>query len=603
MIHRSALRAFFLLGILLASALSHASLFERFGQSQPSFLPVDRAFPFTTAVDEHELVVRFETHKGYYLYQHRLFLQQETEQFWPSYRSQAGIEKYDEAFGDIVAYYGSLEVRFDLRELNAGDYMLNHQGCADAGLCYPPQREPLTLSDEQHRALNTLATPSAQDRVDTSTRAANDVDRSTGIGSSWFSERSWWAVVGLFFLLGLGLTFTPCVLPMVPILTSVVLGQNNTSPRRGFMLSSVYVLGMALTYAAAGLLVGLLGAGANIQIWLQTPWVLSLFAALFVALSLSMFGLYELQLPARLRERLQRANHDQQGGQYGSVLIMGILSALVVSPCVSAPLAGALVYLSTTGDALLGGSALLALGLGMGAPLIVLGTTGASILPKSGQWMVQVKVFFGVMLLGVAIWLLDRILPGTVTLFLWAILALAYGTQLGALEPAATPMQRLGKATGLVLLIYGAAALLGTLQGQTNPLQPLTVGSPSLATATTSPFFKTDRVDDVRNIIATSQQPVMVDLYADWCISCVIMEREIFAQADVQQALSHVTWVKLDVTANRAEHIDFMRENAVFGPPTILFFDRASELNEARIIGEVDKAAFLANAMRHLPAP
>lgn len=593
MTHRFAAHAFFILCILTVSWHSHANLFERFGQSQPSFLPVEQAFPYTMDMDGHELVVRFNTHKGYYLYQHRLFIQQDTEQHWPVYRSQEGIEKFDEAFGDVIAYYGPLDVRFDLRALNAGNYTLHHQGCADAGLCYPPQREVMTLSAEEIATLNTL----------TSTNNATTTARESNTTStSWFSERSWWAVVGIFFLLGLGLTFTPCVLPMVPILTSVVLGQSNTSPRRGFMLSTVYVLGMALTYAAAGLLVGLLGAGANIQIWLQTPWVLALFAALFVALSLSMFGLYELQLPARLRERLQRANQDQQGGQYGSVFIMGVLSALVVSPCVSAPLAGALVYLSTTGDALLGGSALLALGLGMGAPLIVLGTTGASILPKSGQWMVQVKVFFGVMLLGVAIWLLDRVLPGTITLLLWAVLAITYGTQLGALEAAHNGLQRLSKALGLILLIYGAAALLGALQGQTNPLQPLSMSSQAVNTSTPSPFFKTDSVAEVRAAIANSQQPVMVDLYADWCISCVIMDREIFAQADVQQALSHVAWIKLDVTANRPEHIDFMRENAVFGPPTILFFDQGNELNDARIIGEVDKATFLANSKRHLPS-
>lgn len=597
MTHRLSIRAFFLFSILLLSWHSHASLFERFGQSQPSFLPVEQAFPFSTDIDGHELVVRFETNKGYYLYQHRLFLQQDTEQFWPVYRSQEGIEKFDEAFGDVIAYYGPLEVRFDLRALSIGSYTLHHQGCADAGLCYPPQREVFTLTAEQATALNTAA---SSDATNTNTATAAN---STNTNSSWFNELSWWAVVGIFFLLGIGLTFTPCVLPMVPILTSVVLGQTNTSPRRGFMLSTVYVLGMALTYAAAGLLVGLLGAGANIQIWLQTPWVLSLFAALFVALSLSMFGLYELQLPAPLRERLQRANQDQQGGQYGSVFIMGVLSALVVSPCVSAPLAGALVYLSTTGDALLGGSALLALGLGMGAPLIVLGTTGASVLPKSGQWMVQVKVFFGVMLLGVAIWLLDRVLPGHISLLLWGILAIAYGTQLGALEAASSGLQRLSKALGLILLIYGAAALIGALQGQTNPLQPLSMNSPAASASSPSPFFKTDSVAEVRAAIANSQQPVMVDLYADWCISCVIMDREIFAQTDVQQALSHVSWIKLDVTANRSEHIDFMRENAVFGPPTILFFKQGMELNEARIIGEVDKATFLANSTRHLPAP
>lgn len=562
------------------------------GKSEPEFLPVEQAFPLTTSLADGQLLARWDSADGYYLYQHRIFLQQGDTRLEPVSFSLPGIEKDDEAFGRVTAFYGQLDVRFDLGNLQPGEVILHHQGCADAGLCYPPQRQRLTLTaaDLQGQALP----PASDSATSPATAPASD---------NWFSGRSALAVIGVFFLLGLGLTFTPCVLPMVPILTSVVLGQQQNSPRRGFLLSSVYVLGMALTYAAAGLTVGLLGAGANIQAWMQTPWVLILFAALFVLLALAMFGLYELQLPAALRNRLNSISQQQQGGRYLSVFIIGVLSALVVSPCVSAPLAGALVYLSTTGDAALGGLALLALGLGMGAPLIVLGTTGASFLPKAGQWMNQIKVFFGVLLLGVAIWLLERILPGNLSLLLWALLALVYGIVLGALEPAASAAQRLVKGLGWVLLVYGVLAFTGVLMGNNNPLQPLqpvTGGTDNrVSVSASTPFYKTDSVAELEQRIATAPGLVMLDMYADWCISCKVMEKEIFSQPDVQAQLADALWLKLDVTDNRAEHIAFMQKHAIFGPPTILFFRQNQEVQPGRLVGETDKDGFLAHLRRH----
>ena len=578
---------------LLFSVSTQANLLgSLLGKSEPEFLPVEQAFPLTTSLADGQLLARWDSADGYYLYQHRIFLQQGDTRLEPVYFSLPGIEKDDEAFGRVTAFYGQLDVPFDLQGLQPGEVVLHHQGCADAGLCYPPQRQRLTLTaaDLQGQALP----PASDSATSPATAPASD---------NWFSGRSALAVIGVFFLLGLGLTFTPCVLPMVPILTSVVLGQQQNSPRRGFLLSSVYVLGMALTYAAAGLTVGLLGAGANIQAWMQTPWVLILFAALFVLLALAMFGLYELQLPAALRNRLNSISQQQQGGRYLNVFIIGVLSALIVSPCVSAPLAGALVYLSTTGDAALGGLALLALGLGMGAPLIVLGTTGASLLPKAGQWMNQIKVFFGVLLLGVAIWLLERILPGNLSLLLWALLALVYGIVLGALEPAASAAQRLVKGLGWVLLVYGVLAFTGVLMGNNNPLQPLqpvTGGTDNRVSASAStPFYKTDSVAELEQRIATAPGLVMLDMYADWCISCKVMEKEIFSQPDVQAQLADALWLKLDVTDNRAEHIAFMQKHAIFGPPTILFFRQNQEVQPGRLVGETDKDGFLAHLRRH----
>ncbi|HUH57185.1 MAG TPA: protein-disulfide reductase DsbD domain-containing protein, partial [Pseudomonadales bacterium] len=288
---------------------------------KPKFLPVEQAFPLSASVEQQQLIATFSANKDYYLYKHRLYIEQAGEKREPYQLSQPGIEKEDEYFGQITAFYGRLEARFDLSGLAEGTVTLHHQGCAEAGLCYPPQTKTFELTADNVKALETTAT----------TIAANNSIDSDAIQHSWFDGKSWWAIAGIFFALGLGLTFTPCVLPMVPILTSVVLGQGTESGKRGFLLSTTYVIGMALTYAAAGVLMGLLGAGANVQMWLQTPWVLIVFAVLFALLALSMFGLFELQLPAGIRNKLNNISSRQQGGKWAGVFIMGMLSALIVS--------------------------------------------------------------------------------------------------------------------------------------------------------------------------------------------------------------------------------------------------------------------------------
>ncbi len=587
MLRRWSVRVLILLQLTLLSAFSQASLLDSLMGSKPKFLPADQAFPLAASVEQQQLIATFNSGKDYYLYKHRLFIEQAGEKREPFQLSQAGIEKEDEYFGEITAFYGPLEARFDLSGLAEGTVTLHHQGCAEAGLCYPPQTKTFELTADHIKALK-------QPPIANSSSVAKPIKAE----HSWFDGKSWWAIAGIFFVLGLGLTFTPCVLPMVPILTSVVLGQGTESGKRGFLLSTTYVLGMALTYAAAGVLMGLLGAGANVQMWLQTPWVLIVFAVLFAVLALSMFGLFELQLPSGLRNRLNNISSRQQGGKWVGVFVMGMLSALIVSPCISAPLAAALVYISSTGDAALGGMALLALGLGMGAPLIALGTTGASVLPKAGAWMEQIKIFFGVILLAVAIWLLARILPATLSLTLWALLAIVYALVLGALEPASSLMQRFIKGIAWVVLVYGILALAGALMGNSNPLQPLTfnVGqiTNSSSSKNSSPFFRTDSVAELEQQINSAPGLVMVDLYADWCISCKIMEKEIFEQADIQQTLSNVRWLQLDVTFNNPDHLAFMQQLKIFGPPTILFFDQGEEITNKRIVGEVSKAEFIA---------
>lgn len=604
--------SFFLL-LLLNFSSAQANLLDRLIQSEPKFLPVEEAFPYQIEQRGNILTVIWESAEDYYLYHHTIELKQGRQAFTEANFSKDGIEKHDEAFGDVLVYYDTLEVDFNLNQLPANTpTLLGFQGCAEAGLCYPPQKIDLDINWAE------VANSSADSPINSSsiTKVPASIDLTTTesatTSDSWIEGKSWLSVVGLFFILGLGLTFTPCVLPMVPILTSIVVGQKKHTPAKGFVLSTTYVLGMAITYAIAGVTVGLLGAGANIQAWMQTPWILTVFAIMFVGLSLSMFGLYELQLPSGLRNRLNNLNQKQKGGSLISVFLMGVLSALVVSPCVSAPLAGALVYLSTTGDAWLGGSALLALGLGMGTPLIILGTSGASMMPKAGGWMDQIKVFFGILLIGVAIWLLSRFLDATLVLAMWGILAIVYAIYLGAIEPlehsleeSPSGIKRTIKGISFVVLVYGVIALMGALQGNDDPMKPLAnnnsiqvMGNQSNTHTNASPFEnianKTQLDAAIKNHLAANPNgAVMLDYYADWCIACKVMEKEVFHHSDVQQHWPDLLWLQIDVTDQTPEQIELMTHFNLFGPPSMLFFSANGEQDKLRIIGEMNKSEFV----------
>jgi thiol:disulfide interchange protein DsbD len=588
--------SFFLL--LLSINSVQAGVLDSLTESQPKFLPVGEAFPYQVDQQGSDLSVIWDTVDEYYLYRKKILLKQDNIKHPANGFSEEGILKHDEAFGEVIVFYGQTEATFDLRKLNTGQpVQLRFQGCADAGLCYPPQK--IDLDIDWNAVTNT---PTVAMQTDSNSSNNRSSESSTSEGN-WFEGRSWLSIVGIFFLLGLGLTFTPCVLPMVPILTSIVVGQEKHTPAKGFVLSTTYVLGMAITYAVAGVTVGLLGAGANISNWMQTPWVLSIFAALFLVLSLSMFGLYELQLPSKLRNRLNDINQKQKGGNLFGVFLMGVLSALVVSPCVSAPLAGALVYLSTTGDAWLGGSALLALGLGMGAPLIALGTTGASFLPKAGGWMDTVKAFFGVLLIGVAIWLLSRFLDATLILVFWALLAIIYAVTLGALDKADSGKKNVVRGFALALLVYGIVALIGALQGNDDPLNPISVGQYSQTESAQqhlaeSPFQNINnqrQLDQAVNIhlAANPNGAVMLDYYADWCIACKVMEKAVFHKADVQTHWPELLWLQIDVTDQTPEQIALMENYNLFGPPSLLFFTKDGEQNTLRILGEMHKEEFI----------
>ncbi len=605
----------FLLSCLLSSLVvmmvsinsAQAGILDSLTQGEPKFLPVGEAFPYQIDQQGSQLSIIWDSADEYYLYKKKFYLKQGKEKFKAITFSEEGELKHDEAFGEVIVFYHQVEARFDLTQLAPNTpTILGFQGCADAGLCYPPQKIELDIDWQAVKAPTTKSiTNNSAEKIITSeptTQAATSNDEN----ESWIEGKSWFSVVGLFFILGLGLTFTPCVLPMVPILTSIVIGQQKHTPAKGFVLSTTYVLGMAITYAAAGVTVGLLGAGANIQAWMQTPWILTIFAILFLVLSLSMFGLYELQLPSGLRNRLNNMNQKQKGGSLISVFLMGVLSALVVSPCVSAPLAGALVYLSTTGDAWLGGSALLALGLGMGTPLIILGTSGASMMPKAGGWMDQIKAFFGILLIGVAIWLLSRFLDATLILAMWGILAIVYAIYLGAIEPiepAQTGVKRTVKGLAFVVLTYGVLALIGALQGNDDPLKPLASSHAAMNSSSdhnsnlASPFKNIDNKTQldaaVKNHLAANPNgAVMLDYYADWCIACKVMEKEVFHHSDVQAHWPELLWLQIDVTDQTPEQVELMTQFNLFGPPSMLFFTKDGELEKHRILGEMHKEEF-----------
>ncbi|MGD8497967.1 MAG: protein-disulfide reductase DsbD, partial [Chromatiales bacterium] len=420
--------------------------------------------------------------------------------------------------------------------------------------------------------------------------------------ASFLLEKPLWLSAGMFFLLGIGLAFTPCVFPMIPILSGIIIGQGTEiTTRRAFTLSLVYVLAMALTYTIAGVVVALLGA--NLQIWFQDPWVLGTFAAVFVLLSLSMFGFYELQVPTSIQSRLSEISNRQGGGTLIGVGIMGFLSALIVGPCITAPLVAALLVIGQAGDPVLGATALFALSMGMGAPLLAIGTSAGKLLPRAGAWMDAVKAVFGVLLLAVAIWLVERVLPTAVTMALWAILLIVSAIYLGALDAirdGATGWHRLWKGVGVVLLLYGALLLVGAAAGGRDVLQPLKGTTLAGATATgveqTSAFRYVkgpQGLDQALREAASQSKPVMLDFYADWCVSCKEMEKYTFSDPRVQAAWSEAILLKTDVTANDAQDQALLKRFGLFGPPAILFFTpEGDELRDYRVVGFVPPERF-----------
>jgi thiol:disulfide interchange protein DsbD len=579
-------------------------------------IPPEQAFRMKAqALDADTVEVVFEVAKDYYLYgdKFRYLTEPETVTLGEAAKP-AGKTHRDDFFGEVETHRGRLRILLPVSAPEGTSRFrltVSSQGCWDGGICYPPTQQsadidlaatPVALGGSLlDRALGRSAVVGAPAADDL---AAGDLADDAGAGdeSGAIARMLGGASVPLilvsFFGFGLLLAFTPCTFPMIPILSGIIVGHGHHLSRgRAFALSLAFVLGMAVTYAAAGVAAGL--SGTMLAAALQNVWVLSAFALVFVLLSLSMFGFYELQLPSALQSRLADSARHRSGGHFGAVTVMGVLSALIVGPCVAAPLAGALLYIAQTGDAMLGGWALFTMALGMGAPLLVVGLATRSILPRVGPWMEGVKKAFGVILLAVALWLLMPVLPPLALMLGWAALLLFSAIFLHALDPlppAAPGWQRFWKGVGVALLIGGAAMLVGALAGSRDPLQPLAVLRAQAGGEAAAPRFeKVTSVAELEARLAAADRPVMLDFYADWCVSCKEMERFTFSDPRVAERMGRMLLLKADVTANSEDDKALLRRFGLFGPPGIIFFDaRGQERKGLRVVGFMKAEPFAA---------
>ncbi len=559
--------------------------------NQDQFLPVDEAFVLTVSPDGGEqIAVDWQVAPGYYLYRHRVNVKTATPGFELGDVSMPdGKKKTDEFFGDVEVYYDTLNATVPVTrpaDASSLEITVGYQGCADAGLCYPPVTKTIALE---------MPSPGTPARAQAPGMVAEQDRLATLI-----AEGGLLVVMAIFFGSGLLLAFTPCVLPMIPILSGIIAGQGAAAtPRRSFMLSVVYVLGMALTYTIAG--AAFAAAGQQAQAFFQQPWIIIAFAALFVVLALAMFGLFDLRIPAALETRLSAVSGRQKAGSFVGTAIMGALSALVVTACVAPPMVAALAVIGQTGDVVRGALALFAMAIGMGAPLLLVGVAGGRFLPHAGPWMTTIKTLFGVLFLGVAVWMLERILPGSLTLALWALLVIVGGYYFGGFgrHAAGTNTGRLiARGAGLAAIVWGVIMLVGAAAGGYDPLQPLRGASlPGLGTgeapvgAEELPFRKVATIGELDNELASAKatgQPVMLDFYADWCVSCKEMEKYTFSVAGVQQDLAGFVLLKADVTANNEADQALLRRFGVYGPPTTAFFGgHGRECRGFRLVGFV----------------
>ena len=603
------------------------------GDDEPELLPPDIAFVPSVGTQVNDtLPVRFAIEEGYYLYKDKIsatLIDADGAQI-RQVSLQKGKLKDDAYFGRVEVFRNSTEATLLLENISkttSATLSVNYQGCADIGVCFPPQTTTLPVSLLPVAAISTsAAAPIKIAEAKTVAAVSNTSVSSTAVPqseqdrlASTLSTSSIWIIIATFFGLGLLLAFTPCVFPMVPILSSLIVGQGDSiTTKKAFALSLTYVLAMALTYTIAGVIVGL--SGENIQVWFQNPWVLSGFALLFVLLSLSMFGFYELQMPNAIQQKLNGLSNNAEGGTFIGAGIMGFLSALIVGPCVTAPLVGALIFIANTGDALVGGAALFALSMGMGAPLLIIGASCGKLLPKSGAWMNATKAVFGVLLLALAIWMLSRIMPASITMALSATLLIVSGIYLGAtdaLSPGVSGWRKLSKGMGLVVLVYGMTLLVGAVSGGHSLLKPLqgmfaaggsggsdSSGNSDSAHAGELAFQRIRSVDELQQVVASAaqnQQTVMLDFYADWCISCKEMEAFTFTDQGVQQRLKNTVLIQADVTENNSDDKALLKKFGLFGPPGIIFYaPDGTEIEPARMVGFMSADKFSAHLDRFL---
>lgn len=567
------------------------------GPQQTELLPPDQAFQFIATVKDLNTVrVSWVAAEGYYLYREKLklTLKENSNVKLSKYTLPHGTPKEDEAFGQVEILHGEVAVDAPLIRTGTAAQAIQltafYQGCADRGVCYPPMQKTvdLQLPSASVAAANSVSPVSAIPRTEQDQFADSLKNKSFGV------------TLLAFLSAGLLLSFTPCVFPMIPILSGIIVGKGqNINPARGFWLSLSYVVASAAMYTVFGIMAALFGG--NLQATFQQPWIISLFSAVFVLLSLSMFGFYSLELPDFIRAKLHNSSEQHRDGSMMGAAIMGALSALIVGPCVAAPLVGALIYIGQTGDVILGGSALFLLGLGMGVPLLIMGASAGKLLPKAGGWLNVTNAVFGVLMLGVAVWMLSRIVPPEVTMLLSALLLILPAIYLNAIDPLpehSSGWRKLWKGIGITMLAYGLLLLIGFSIGNSNPLKPLQ-GFGINAAKSSPEGIRFEKINSLAELDARIQQasannqPVMLDFYADWCISCKEMEAYTFTDPAVKQGLANFVLLQADVTGNTDADQALLAKYQLFGPPAILFFDKGSEKQSLRVIGYQEAKTFM----------
>ncbi len=584
-------RLLVLLCCLLMAAPVAAQL--KLGGAADNLLEPEKAFRFSArALDASTLEVTFAIADRYYMYRERFKFVVEGN---PGIKLGApelppGQKYKDEFFGETEIYRKAVRILLPVQGEGRFDLKVTSQGCADVGVCYVPMESVASL----RVAADMPSVSEAPRRIEPTASLsifASDFDIAR------LFEGSLLLVLGSFFAFGILLTFTPCVLPMIPILSGIIAGEGKSLNRmHALSLSLSYVLGMAVAYALAGVAAAF--SGSLLAAALQNPWVLGAFALVFVALALSMFGFYELRLPGFLHERLHSAHRKLQGGRLASVAGMGVLSAIIVSPCVAAPLAGALLYISQTRDVALGGAALFAMALGMGVPLVAVGVSEGALLPRAGTWMESVRRFFGVLLLAVAIWVVSPVLPATAQMLAWAALLIGSAVFLRALDPlpmAASGWWRLWKGVGVAALVIGVALLVGALSGSRDPLRPLAGFTQGRTPAASKvQWTRVASIVELQEKLAAPGKPVMLDFYADWCVSCKEMEAFTFSDPRVRAQLDGMLLLQADVTANTEADRALLKRFSLFGPPGIIFFDaQGREIRGLRVVGFQSADRFL----------
>jgi thiol:disulfide interchange protein DsbD len=562
------------------------------GRGADNLLEPEKAFRFSArSLDDSTVEVSFAIANGYYLYRERFKF---AAQGNPEVRLgrpelPPGIAHKDEFFGEMQIYRKEVRIRLPVQGDGPFDLLVTSQGCADVGVCYVPMESSARIVLASGSSFSEA--PRQVQPLPRFSIFASDLDIAR------LFEGSLVLVLAGFFAFGLLLTFTPCVLPMIPILSGIIAGEGKSLDKlRALSLSLAYVLGMALAYAAAGIAAAF--SGSLIAAALQNAWVLTAFALVFVALALSMFGFYDLQLPGFLHQRLHAAHHRLRGGRIASVAAMGLFSAVIVSPCVAAPLAGALLYISQTGDVVLGGGALFAMALGMGVPLVAVGVTEGALLPRAGAWMTGVRRFFGVLLLAVAIWVVSPVLPSAAVMLAWAALFIGSAMYLRAIDALplnASPWWRLWKAVGVAALVVGVALLVGALSGSRDPLRPLAALTQGQAPASKPVAWqRVASLDELQEKLKKPGKPVMLDFYADWCVSCKEMEAFTFSDPKVRAQLDGMLLLQADVTAHNEQDRALLKRFSLFGPPGIIFFDaEGREIKGLRVIGFQSAERFL----------